>query len=168
MAREPVVIDHDTQKVATDDVRRRLTALAWLLDNSIPLLGGRYRIGIDAIIGLIPGFGDLIGVLISSYIVREAARVGVPRSVLTHMALNVAIEGVVGLVPFAGDVFDAAWKANQRNVALLEAHLDRPERTERASRWYVAGVMAALIAFIAATAALAFLIVRALVSALFG
>ncbi|HYC49200.1 MAG TPA: DUF4112 domain-containing protein [Burkholderiales bacterium] len=168
MSREPVTIDHDTQKVEADDVRRRLAALAWLLDSSIPLAGGRYRIGLDAIIGLIPGFGDLIGVLVSSYIVREAARLGAPRSVLTHMVLNVAIEGVVGLIPFAGDVFDAAWKANQRNVALLEAHLDQPVGTARASRWYVAGIMGTLIVFIAATAAAGFFIIRALVSAFTG
>src|SRR5687767_7792816 len=94
-----------------DAVRRRLARLAWLLDSAIPLPGTRFRIGIDAIIGLIPGLGDLAGVLLSSYIVREAARIGAPPSVLTRMAFNVAVEGLVGIVPFAGDVFDAVWKA---------------------------------------------------------
>src|SRR5918999_2546085 len=104
-----------------DAARRRLARLAWLLDNSIPLPGTRFRIGIDAIIGLVPGLGDLLGVLLSSYIVREAARLGAPPSVLTRMAFNVAPEGLVGLVPVVGDVFDAAWKANQRNLVLLDA-----------------------------------------------
>ena len=71
-------------------VRQRLARLAWLLDNSIAIPGLRFRIGLDAIIGLIPGLGDVVGVLFSSYIVREAARIGVPPSVLVRMAFNVA------------------------------------------------------------------------------
>src|SRR3954462_2253619 len=98
-----------------DSVRRRLARIAWLLDNSIALPGTRFRIGLDAILGLIPGFGDLAGVLLSSYIVREAARLGAPPSVLARMAWNVAVEGVIWIAPFFGDVFDAVWKANQRN-----------------------------------------------------
>ena len=139
-----------------------MTRLAWLLDNSIPLPGLKYRVGIDAILGLIPGLGDVIGVVLSSYIVREAARVGAPPSVLARMAFNVAVEGIVGLVPFVGDLFDAAWKANQRNVALLEAHLNEPQRARRSSRLFVVGLIVALIAFLALTGAAAFLTVRAL------
>jgi hypothetical protein len=146
-------------------VRRRLGYIAWLLDNSIPLPGTRFRIGLDAIIGLVPGLGDLAGVLISSYIVREAARLGAPPSVLIRMAWNVAIEGVIGIIPFAGDVFDAAWKANQRNFALLETHLDHPERAARSSRRFVALLTAAMIAFIALIGAGAYAIVLALVHA---
>ena len=144
------------------EVRRRLARLAWLLDNSIPLPGVKFRIGLDAILGLIPGFGDLLGVLLSSYIVREAARAGAPPSVLTRMAFNVAVEGIVGIVPVLGDVFDAAWKANQRNLALFEAHLANPRRARASSRAFVAGLIAVLVAFIALTGAAAFLVVRAL------
>ena len=149
-----------------DTVRRRLARLAWLLDSSIPLPGTRFRIGIDAILGLVPGLGDLAGVLLSSYIVREAARVGAPPSVLTRMAFNVAVEGLVGLVPFAGDVFDAVWKANQRNYALLEAHLQDPRRTVRSSRIFVAILIAGLVAFVVLTAAAAILVVRLIWQAL--
>jgi hypothetical protein len=145
-----------------DAVRRRLARLAWLLDNSIPIPGLRFRVGLDAILGLIPGLGDLIGVLFSSYIVREAARVGAPPSVLARMAFNVAIEGAIGLVPFAGDLFDAVWKANQRNIALLDAHLEHPQRAKKSSRAFVAVLVVVLVAFIALTAALAIVIVRAL------
>ena len=149
-----------------DTVRRRLARLAWLLDSSIPLPGTRFRIGIDAILGLVPGLGDLAGVLLSSYIVREAARVGAPPSVLTRMAFNVAVEGLVGVVPFAGDVFDAVWKANQRNYALLEAHLQDPQRTVKSSRMFVAMLIAGLVVFIVLTAAAAILVVRLLWQAL--
>ena len=144
-----------------DAARRRLAQLAWLLDNSIPLPGTRFRIGLDPLIGLVPGLGDLLGVLLSSYIVREAARLGAPPSVLTRMAFNVALEGLVGLVPVVGDIFDAAWKANQRNFALLDAHFRNPRRAVKSSRLFVAGLAAALVAFIVLTGAAAVLIARA-------
>lgn len=123
---------------------QRMKTLAWLLDSSIRLPGG-FRIGVDALLGLIPLLGDMVGVLFSSYIVARAARLGVPRSVLLRMVMNVAIEGVLGLVPLLGDVFDAAWKANQRNVDLLARHLEQPAKTHRASRWFVALCGLALI-----------------------
>lgn len=143
-----------------ESVRRRLARLAWLLDNSIPLPGTRLRIGIDAIFGLVPGLGDALGVLLSSYIVREAARLGAPPSVLAHMAFNVAIEGIVGIVPFLGDVFDAAWKANQRNYALLETHLVQPQRAARSSRLFMAAITLGLLVFIIFTTTVAFLVAR--------
>ena len=95
-----------------------------------------------------PFIGDLAGVLASSYILAEAARLGVGRSVLLRMALNVAIEGIVGLVPFAGDVFDAAWKANRRNVRLLDQWLAQPQHAQRASLALVAGLAAGLMALV--------------------
>lgn len=146
----------------TDEARRRLARIAWLLDSSIRVPGTRFSFGLDAVFGLIPGLGDALGVLLSSYIVREAARLGASRSVLMRMVLNVAIEGVVGLVPFLGDFFDAAWKANQRNVALLEAHLDDPRRTAKSSRTFLTLVLVGLFLFLAAVAFAGFLILHAL------
>jgi hypothetical protein len=107
-------------------------------------------------------------VLLSSYIVREAARLGAPPSVLTRMVFNVAVEGIVGIVPFLGDVFDAAWKANQRNFALLEQHLDHPTHAARSSRWFVALLLTALIAFIAIVGAVGFFVLRALIGLVSG
>ena len=97
--------------------RERLAFIAWLLDSSIPIPGTRFTIGLDALIGLVPFIGDLIGVIASSYILGEAHRLGVGRAILARMALNVALEGVIGIVPFAGDAFDAAWKANEERAA---------------------------------------------------
>lgn len=145
--------------------RRRLGRVAWLLDSSIPLPFIKFRIGLDALLGLIPGIGDLLGVVMSSFIVREAARLGAPPALLTRMAFNVAIEGVLGAVPFLGDVFDAVWKANQRNVALLDSHLENPRRSARASRWFVTLLMICLVAFMLILAVAAFLAMRALVNA---
>ena len=93
-----------------------------------------------------PFLGDLVGVVLSSFIVAQAHRLGASRSVLARMALNIAIEGLVGLIPFAGDVFDAAWKANQRNVRLLNAWVDARKKTERASGLVLLVVIAAVVA----------------------
>lgn len=143
-------------------IRRRIARVAWLLDNSVPLPGTRFRIGLDALIGLIPGIGDVVGVLLSSYIVREAARAGAPAGVLARMTFNVAVEGIVGMIPFLGDVFDAAWKANQRNVVLFEAHLDDPARTAKSSSAVVALMIAVLLMVLLLAGAVAFLAFRAL------
>jgi len=96
----------------------------------------------------VPFIGDAIGVLLSSYILSEAARMGASRTILARMAFNIAVEGVIGIVPLAGDVFDAAWKANLRNVRLLNAWLDRPHRAQRSSLLFLAGLVAALVAFV--------------------
>jgi len=126
----------------TRAARERLKQLAWLLDSSIPIPGTKFTVGLEALIGLFPFIGDLIGVALSSFILKEAARLGAPKSVLMRMSWNVALEGVVGIVPLAGDLFDAAFKANQRNVRLLNEWLARPQRTERASGMLVFGLLA--------------------------
>ena len=128
-----------------DQIRKNLQQLAWLLDSSIPIPGTRLTVGLEALIGLFPVIGDLIGVALSSYILSQAAKLGAPRSVLWRIAFNIAVEGVVGIIPFAGDVFDAAFKANQRNVQLLDAWLDAPRRTERSTRTFAALLVLALV-----------------------
>jgi hypothetical protein len=151
------------ESVETEDARvtrERLRSLAWLLDSSIPIPGTRLTVGLDALIGLFPILGDLIGVLLSSYILGEAARLGAPRVLLMRMAFNIGIEGVVGIVPLAGDVFDAAWKANQRNVRVLDAWIERPEKAERSSRLFGIAIVAGVVLILALLGALAFLLAR--------
>lgn len=127
---------------SNDERISRLRRLAWVLDSSIPIPGTRFTVGLEALVGVVPVIGDLIGVAFSAVILLESARLGVGKRILARMALNVALEGLVGVVPLAGDVFDAAWKANQRNVRLLNEWLERPRRTERASGWFVLGILA--------------------------
>jgi len=111
---------------------RRLSQLAWVLDRSIPL-GRTWRIGLDPIIGLLPGAGDWIGALLSVYVLYEGARLGVPGRVLMQMSGNILLEVIVGTVPVLGDLFDFAWQANMRNLALIEKHY-RPELRARSLR----------------------------------
>ncbi|MBD2731472.1 DUF4112 domain-containing protein [Nostoc sp. FACHB-892] len=101
----------------------RIRKLSRLMDTSIhiPLTG--FRIGIDPIIGLVPGAGDLISTGFSAYIIFLATRFGIPRQDLAKMIFNVGLETVVGTVPFVGDLFDAFYKSNIRNLAILEQHL---------------------------------------------
>ena len=141
-------------------IRERLGRLAWLLDSSIPIPGTSLSIGLDALIGLLPVVGDLIGVALSSYILKEAHALGVSKAVLARMAFNIAVEGVAGIVPIAGDIFDAAWKANQRNVRLLNTWLDHPDQAEKAGRAFMAGLALALLVFLVACIALAWLLLR--------
>ena len=141
-------------------IRERLGRLAWLLDSSIPIPGTTLSIGLDALIGLVPVVGDLIGVALSSYILKEAHALGVSKAVLARMAFNIAVEGVAGIVPVAGDIFDAVWKANQRNVRLLNTWLDHPDKAEKASRTFMAGLALGLIAFFAVCVLLAWLLLR--------
>ncbi len=140
----------------------RLRRLAWLLDSAVRLPGLKFRVGLDALLGLVPGLGDAAGVVLSGYIVLRSWRLGAPRSVLLRMALNVVVEGVVGAVPLLGDLFDAAWKANMRNVALLEAHLERPQRTAAASRALLVALGFAALAIAVAAGVLGWLAIAAL------
>lgn len=102
-----------------DPLERRLERLAWWLDSSLRVPGTGLRIGYDALVGLIPGVGDVAGAAVSAWLVNEARRLGIPRRTLARMVGNVGLELAVGAVPVLGDLFDAWFKANQRNVRLL-------------------------------------------------
>ena len=106
----------------------RLDALASLLDTAFFIPGTNIRFGVDALIGLVPGIGDAVTTAISLYIVHEARELGAPRHLVARMLMNVALDSVVGAVPLLGDAFDVMWRANRRNMALLQRHLDREAR----------------------------------------
>lgn len=121
---------HETQAVIVGTAEelarvRQLSRLARLMDSAISIPGTSVRIGVDPLIGLIPGLGDFVGALISGYIVLAAAKLGVSRLVLGRMFLNLVIDQLAGTIPLLGDFFDVGWKANIRNVALLEDAMSR-------------------------------------------
>jgi hypothetical protein len=140
----------------------RMRRVGWLLDNSIPVPGTSFRLGIDQIIGLVPGIGDLIGGLLSLYIIVEAHNLGVPRSLLARMGWNVAIDTLVGEVPILGDLFDIGFKANIRNLRLLDGYLERPAAVRRSSRWVLALLVLGLLLLTAGAIALAVVLVHLL------
>lgn len=103
---------------------RRSRSVARLLDDAVRVPGTDRRVGLDPMLGLLPLGGDAIGALLSLYVVVEAYRIGVPKRLLARMLGNVLVDFLGGVVPLVGDVFDAAWKANTRNVDLLESYVE--------------------------------------------
>ncbi len=107
---------------SNDRTLRRLERLARLLDSEFRVPATKMRFGLDGLIGLAPGIGDAAGLALSSYIILEAWRIGAPAPILLRMIANVVVDGAVGSVPIAGDLFDVVWKANRRNMELLLGH----------------------------------------------
>lgn len=127
---------------------RRVRVLGKLLDNSISIPGTTWKIGFDPIVGLIPGIGDLIGAVLSGYIVLEAVRAEVPTFTLVRMLVNVGIDTLLGAIPAVGDVFDAAWKSNSMNVALLERHLGAADVAAPKTHNVIGVVVVAVVALV--------------------
>lgn len=123
----------------------RVERLAYLLDEAIRVPGTRFRMGLDPLLGLLPGLGDALGALAAGWILIEAVRFGVSAAVLLRMLYNIVIDTAVGAVPGAGDVFDFAWKSGTKNVRLLRRHLEHPTAVRRASRLLLLGVLLALV-----------------------
>ena len=142
----------------------RLRRLGYLLDNSIPVPGTGYRIGLESVIGLVPGLGDLVGGGFSAWIILQAARLGAPPALLARMGWNLLVDIAVGAIPLLGDLFDAGFKANMRNLALLDRHLESPTASRRASRQFVVALAALLVLLLLGGATLAVLLVQLLFS----
>ena len=137
-------------------VDENLENLAWLMDDLIRIPGLGWRFGLDALIGLIPGFGDTATSLASFYILASAVRYRVPKITMLRMGLNVGIDYLVGSLPLVGDLFDAWWKSNQKNIALLRqrATVSAEEaRQGKLSDWLFVGLIILLLAGLALGAA---------------
>ena len=122
------------------------------MDDLIKIPGINWRFGLDALVGLIPGFGDTATSLVSFYILVSAVRYRVPKITLLRMGLNIGIDYLIGSIPVVGDVFDAFWKSNQMNVALLSqrATVSADEaRKGRISDWLFVGVIVLVLAGLA-------------------
>lgn len=102
----------------------KLEKLARLMDSQFGVPGTNIRMGLDSILGVIPGIGDTATMLVSVYIIHRARQHGAHPALLSRMGYNVFVDWLIGLVPFFGDIFDVGWKANKKNVELLKAHLE--------------------------------------------
>jgi hypothetical protein len=107
----------------TEQSVARLEALARLMDSAFVIPGTNVRMGIDGLIGLVPGIGDLVSAAMSSYLIWEARQLGASRWVIARMMANTALDTVVGAVPLVGDAFDVMFRANMKNMALLRKHI---------------------------------------------
>ncbi len=129
----------------------RAERLSKILDTAVGIPGTRFRFGLDAIIGLIPGIGDALGMLLGGWFLLEGARAGAPPTVLARMGGNLVLDAIVGVVPVVGDLLDVAFKANRRNARLLIEHLDRVEGRHPKRAWmgYVTAAAALTVAGLA-------------------
>ncbi|SFM37978.1 DUF4112 domain-containing protein [Marinobacter zhejiangensis] len=135
----------------------RLDAYAGRMDSQFRVPGTNIRFGLDPILGLLPGLGDLIALVLSLYLVVEAVRLGAGGGVVLRMLANLLAEFVIGLVPVLGDIFDVVWKANDRNARLLRRHItEKLDPDKRQRRWFsyllIAGFGALMIWLLAALA----------------
>lgn len=147
---------------------RRLRRFSYLLDSAIRIPGTPYRIGIDPLLDIVPIGGDFIGTALSIYIVIEAAKMGVSRPILVQMVSNILFDTVIGTVPVLGTVADAVWKANGKNIELLETELNIPQSEKKADWLFVALLIGGLLIAIVILAAISVLILRWILTAIFG
>ncbi len=136
--------------------------LSIFLDECITLPGG-YRVGLDPILGLLPGMGDLLGAILSFYVVYEASRLGIRKTVIAKMLTNIGTEFVLGSIPVAGDFFDATWKANMRNVRLAESAF-RPGLRERNLTRVLLSLGLIFLVFFLILASVSFLFIHLLIT----
>jgi hypothetical protein len=132
----------------------RLRAIQWIFDQAFAIPGTKWRFGLDALFGLIPGVGDIAGALVAVYALRVARRLGAPAVIQAHMLTNIALDALVGMIPLLGDIFDFAFRAQTRNLALLDAWVGSPVRTARKSRRGLVLIPVAIVFVFATLAAL--------------
>ncbi|PVE23081.1 DUF4112 domain-containing protein [Microvirga sp. KLBC 81] len=111
-----------------EDSLARITLVAKLMDSAFVIPGLNRRIGLDAVLGLVPGVGDALSAALASYIIWEARQLGLPRWKIARMVANVAVDTAIGAIPLAGDVFDVFYKSNERNLRIIQDHLGTPKR----------------------------------------
>lgn len=143
---------------------QHLRRLAFLLDNSISVPGTKFRFGLDPLLGLLgvaAGSGDIVGGAVGAYIISQAARMGIPSDVVWQMVGNILLDSLVGLIPGLGDLLDFAWKANTRNIALLDQHLPASSNTEKSNPFFVLGITLLTILIVIGCAFLTLLFIRA-------
>lgn len=141
----------------------RARVLARALDSAVRIPGTNIRFGLDALLGLVPGLGDVAGAAMGSYLVVLGSRLGAPKPVLARMVANVALDTLAGVIPVLGDLFDVAWKANNRNMALLERYIETPAATKKSSTLVLAAMIGVLALLALGGVVFAVMVVRWLI-----
>lgn len=157
-----IITEDPTDHESREALRRASDFLARVLDTALPIPGTRIRIGLDPIMGLVPGVGDALASVVGSAIVVMASQLQVPKIVMVRMSLNVLVNGVVGAIPVAGDFFSIWFRSNARNAELLRRHSASPRRASTVSDWvFVASIILATLAvMVGAIVAILWLIAR--------
>jgi hypothetical protein len=152
VTRDSILITHPRRAPEDRQIEPELELLVNLLDTLFRVPGLGLRFGLDAILGLVPGFGDTLTSLASLYVLAAARRHGASRVLLARMALNIAIDYGLGIIPFVGDLFDVYWKANVKNLELLRRHIAATPAEERRARaedrLFIFGLIAVLVALL--------------------
>jgi Domain of unknown function (DUF4112) len=148
----PELIDKRVDLPRDDRGLAQIKLLAKLMDSAVEIPGLKTRIGLDAVLGLIPGVGDIASSFVSFYVLQVANRRGASRITLLHMTFNILCDWIIGSVPLAGDVFDIFWKSNQRNVKLLlqdEGAIAGVHRGKTGDKLFLGGLIVTLLAVLA-------------------
>ncbi len=132
------------RSVRLREAEARIALIARLLDELITIPGTRHHLGLDAIVGLIPGFGDVASAAVGGWVILEAARFRLPRIVLARMVANTLVDLVIGVVPIVGDLFDVVFKSNSRNLSLFRRHAIDPGAGTKEHRFFFAGLVLVL------------------------
>lgn len=144
-----IIMEDPMDDESREALRRAADLLAKVLDTAVPIPGTRIRLGLDPIIGLLPGVGDALASFVGSAILVMASRLQVPKIVIARMSLNVLINGVVGAIPVAGDFFSIWYRSNARNAQLLRRHSGSRRRASTLADWaFVAGLIFGTLAVI--------------------
>ena len=128
-----------------EEAERRIATVARVLDELVTIPGTRQTIGVDSVVGLIPGFGDLASAALGAWVILEAARFRLPRVVLARMVVNTFVDFAVGVIPVIGDLFDVVFKSNSRNLALFRRHATNPQASTSQDRAFLVGVALLLV-----------------------
>jgi hypothetical protein len=166
-AKKPPVTRLRRLSAAQEQRLELIRRVSQLLDSAMVVPGTSFRFGLDPILGLLPGLGDLVSPLFTIGVIWQARDLGIPRVVQLRMIFNVAIDTLLGMVPLAGDLFDFAWKSNIMNLALLERHAYE-EHPPSTGDWVFVSVAIALLLALAVTPFLLLGWLMTLVGRLFG
>jgi hypothetical protein len=146
----------------------RLRRISDLWDRAFGIPGTKWRVGLESLVGLLPVGGDVVGLGISIYILWQVVQFNLPKTILVRMVINIAIDALVGAVPILGDLFDVTWKANTKNVNLLESHLQQPSQSRQADRRFLwllfGGLLLVLMILSVATVVVLTLALKALLN----